>query len=690
MSDATSTSGPAPAYRRTEGLSVMRTPFRGQVRYIISDSARGRHVALTPEGYRLLATLQTPATAGELGARLGMPGERTAALLARLIQAGLVRPEGAAPAPAAPARGPIEGRALFLKRELVELLPMMPLADRTLGRLFTPAALLLWGVLAIAALLGLAAESGSLDPLGWIRQFDAAEALVLYAVFLLLKALHELGHAVALWRMASREGLPLHSIRAGIAAMLFIPFPFTNVSTAWGLGSKWRRALVGVAGMYVESWVAILAVLVWWASDNALVEAAAIQVATVAAVTTLLFNLNPFGRMDGYYVLADLAERPNLMQRAQQAAMAVPLRLFRTRDPATMPPLEPALLAYWLGTLAYRLLVFAGLVWLAHGISPIAAFVMLLVALSLLLVRPILATGRLLLAQAEDKAAMRRRLGLAGGLAVLLLAVLPLPAGIGAAGIVETPGARFIYPARDARVARVAPAGAAGAQLALEAPDLLLEQRQVALRAAEAMSRWRLASEAGDPAAQAAAEAAAGQQEAAAALAEEAAGLQVAEARGWDPLDAQVYLGAFVPGGRRQPLAAVLPPGPRRIQALVPEEAAAGLDAGSTTARVRVAGRPELSFEARLVRIADEASRVLPSEALGKPAGGPIALDPADRTGLKAARPHVAVWLAPIGDAPALRHGQRVEVRIGAPPRPLLWQAGVRALRLLDRDAARS
>jgi putative peptide zinc metalloprotease protein len=668
----------------------MRTPFRGQVRYIISDAARGRHVSLAPEGYRLLTALQTPATVAQLSTRLAMPPEWVSALLSRLVIAGLVRPDGAeTPAPAPPA-GPVEGRALFLKRELVELMPLMPLADRLLGRLFTPAGALLWALLAVAALMLVAADDSRLDPFGWIRQFDAGEAILLYGIFLLLKALHELGHALALWRMAAREGLPLHSIRAGIAAMLFIPFPFTNVSTAWGLGSKWRRALVGMAGMYVESWVAILAILVWALSDNPLVEAGAIQVATVAAVTTLLFNLNPFGRMDGYYVLADLLERPNLMQRAQQAAMAVPMRLFAARPVTKLPPLEPALLLYWLGTLAYRLLVFAGLVWLAHGVSPLASILMLLIAVSLLVVRPLIATARLLLSQAEDRSAMQRRLTVAGAAGFALVALLPFPAGVVAAGIVEVPGARFVFPSRDVRVASVAPAGSSGGQLQLVAPDLALEQRQVALREAEAMSRWRLASETGDVSAQAAAESAAGLQDTAVALADEAAGLEVRDAAGWDPLDSEAYRGAFVPGGRRQPLAVALPTGALRIHAVVPERDAAALRSGTPTARVRVAGRPELAFYAQLLRISAEAGHQIPAEALGKPAGGPIALDVGDGSGMRSAAPLVSVWLEPSEEAPTLRHGQRVEVRIGTPPRPLLWQGVVWALGLLDQDAARA
>ncbi|MFN7399818.1 MAG: hypothetical protein ACK5SX_12365 [Sandaracinobacter sp.] len=349
---------------RRPGLSVVRTVFRGRPRYVVSDIAAGRHLSVSPAAYRLLAGLDGQRALGAVGTGAGLSGREIAQLVPRLQLAGLLAGEG--PASAAPV-GPIEGRALFLKRELVELGPWLPRIDRAMGWLFHPLAAVGWLGLALMALLLFVADDGVGDVSRWIAQFDAARLLALYLIFLALKLLHELGHALALWRMAAAEGLRVHSIRAGIALMLIMPFPFTNVSSAWRLQSKWRRAVVGVAGMYVESWIAIAAVLLWAVVDDPLLKSAAMQVATIAAATTLLFNLNPFGRMDGYYVLADLAESPNLMQRASTAAVSLAARLARVRPAAELPPLEPRLLAYWLGVLAYRLVVFAGLVWLAHA-----------------------------------------------------------------------------------------------------------------------------------------------------------------------------------------------------------------------------------------------------------------------------------------------------------------------------------
>lgn len=674
----------APNFARRPDLAVVRTVFRGTPRYIVSDVPGGRHLALAPRPYALLGRLDGRTPLAAVLGELGIGQAEGDILLRRLLAAGLISAPGLQVDLAPPAQ-PIEGKALFVRKELVELAPFLPMADRVMGWLFRPFAGLLWGALALVALLLFVADDGRSDVMAWVSQFDAGQALVLYVIFVALKMLHELGHAVALWRMAAAEGLPVHSIRAGIAVMLVMPFPFTNVSSAWRLQSKWRRAVVGVAGMYVESWVAILAILFWAMTDDPLLRSAAIQVATVAAVTTLLFNLNPFGRMDGYYVASDLLERPNLMQRASAAAMAFAARRFRVRPPAELPRPEPWLLAYWAGMLGYRLIVFTGLVWLAHKVSPWASLLILLVAISLLVVRPALATGRRLIAMAADPSLIRRRLLLFAGALAAIFLLVPVPAGISAAGVVESRGARFIYPPRDVRVGEVAAAGATeGSALRLESPDLADAQRQAEIRTAEAMARWRRATSLGEEGAQAAAETAAGQQAISAALAQEEAMLQLPAAPGWDPLDAAEYAGSWVAPNPRQPLAVVLPGNAVRLHALVSEAEADRLRDAGGDAAVRVHGRPEQHFRARIERIGSNATLRLPSEALGKPAGGPLTVDPADPGGRRLLIPMVEVWLAPEPGAPALRHGQRVELRLGAPARPLAWQAAVAAIPLFD------
>ena len=675
---------------RAPGLAVVRTVGNGKPRYIVSDLASGRHLALSAAAYALLGKLDGRRFEEAAAAIPGLSRGEAEAVVRRLAAAGLVRTGDAPPPPATP-QGPVEGRYLFVRRELVELAPLLPALDRWFGWLFRPAGVALWTALGVVALWRVAAADHVDDPFAWASQLGAVEAAALFMVFFALKLAHELGHALALRRMAAAEGLPLHSVRAGIAVMLFAPFPFTNVTAAWGLASKWRRAAVGVAGMYVESWIAVIALLIWSATDSPLLQTACLQVATVAGVTTLLFNLNPFGRMDGYYVFSDLIDRPNLMQRGHGAAMAAAARLFRARPPEELPPLDLPMLGYWAGTVAYRVLVFAGMVWLAHRLGGWAALLMLAIAGSLLLLRPAAATARWLLAEAADRHAVRRRLLVFGGSVAALLALVPFPAGIAADGIADSTGALFVFPPGDVRIAAVAPPGARGDRvlLQLDSADLAAKRIELTTRQAQMLERWRGANDRGEADAQVAAEAAAGLGRSLTALDGEAARLTVAPRRGWDPLDAEAYLGSWVAPDRSRPLAVAIEPGRLRVHAVVPQSDADALRHGGGTAQARVAGRPDLRFAARIMRIDGQALDQLPSAALGRPGGGSVAVDPHDAAGRRTVEPMVGVWLAPEGRSPPLRYGQRIEVRFGLPPRPLLWQAAAAATRLLDDRATR-
>src|SRR5262249_37075249 len=123
------------------------------------------------------------------------------------------------------------------------------------------------------------------------------------------KALHELGHGYA----TKSCGGEVHEM--GIMFLVFLPLPYVDASAAAGFRGKWRRASVGAAGMMVEIFVAALALFVWLAVEPGPVRALAFSVMITAGVTTILFNGNPLLRYDGYYILADLLEIPNLAIR---------------------------------------------------------------------------------------------------------------------------------------------------------------------------------------------------------------------------------------------------------------------------------------------------------------------------------------------------------------------------------------
>jgi len=101
--------------------------------------------------------------------------------------------------------------------------------------------------------------------------------------------------------------------------LVLTPCLYCNVSDSWTLANKWHRAAIGAAGIYVELILATLATVVWWHTTPGILNQLALQMMTVCSISTVLFNGNPLLRFDGYYILADVMEVPNLQQKSTQA-----------------------------------------------------------------------------------------------------------------------------------------------------------------------------------------------------------------------------------------------------------------------------------------------------------------------------------------------------------------------------------
>lgn len=137
--------------------------------------------------------------------------------------------------------------------------------------------------------------------------------LYLLLVMGVAKVLHEFGHGLA----CKYYGGECHEM--GFMLLVFTPALYCNVSDSWMLPNKWHRAFIGAAGMYVEMFLASTATFVWWFSEpTTLLNQLALRVVFICSVSTLLFNGNPLLRFDGYYILMDLIEIPNLRQKSTE------------------------------------------------------------------------------------------------------------------------------------------------------------------------------------------------------------------------------------------------------------------------------------------------------------------------------------------------------------------------------------
>jgi putative peptide zinc metalloprotease protein len=139
--------------------------------------------------------------------------------------------------------------------------------------------------------------------------FAPANWLYLTATWIGLKVVHELSHALA----CKRHG---GSVReTGLIFILPAPMAFVDVTSSIRFRSKWQRIQVSAGGMYVELTLAAIAILLWGQIDSPVLKHVLHNIVIMASLSTILFNANPLMRFDGYYILSDLLQIPNLYQR---------------------------------------------------------------------------------------------------------------------------------------------------------------------------------------------------------------------------------------------------------------------------------------------------------------------------------------------------------------------------------------
>ncbi len=140
--------------------------------------------------------------------------------------------------------------------------------------------------------------------------FAAQNWLIIAGVLACTKIIHEFGHGLS----CKHFGGECHEM--GIMLLVLTPCLYCNVSDSWMLPNRWHRAAIGAAGMYVEVVIASIATFIWWFSEPGFLNYLCLNIMFVSSVSTIVFNANPLLRYDGYYILSDILEIPNLRQKA--------------------------------------------------------------------------------------------------------------------------------------------------------------------------------------------------------------------------------------------------------------------------------------------------------------------------------------------------------------------------------------
>jgi putative peptide zinc metalloprotease protein len=309
-------------------VEIHRQRFRNEIWHIVQDQHSGKYHRISPAGNLILSLMDGRRSLQQLWEIVCDRFEddpptqsEIIRLLSQLHNADLIAGETLPDIRELGRRHNKQERATMLSRLRNPLALRFPLLDpdafltATVG-LFRPL-FTVWGFL---AWLCLVVSGITLAVMNWSALTDdvtdkilTAENLFLVAIaYPLVKALHELGHAYA----AKVWGGEVHEI--GLMFLVLIPVPYVDASSSAAFPEKWRRAVVGGAGIMVELALAAIAMIFWVNAEPGLARAFAFNVMLIGGVSTLLFNGNPLLRFDGYFVLADLLEIPNMGQRSSK------------------------------------------------------------------------------------------------------------------------------------------------------------------------------------------------------------------------------------------------------------------------------------------------------------------------------------------------------------------------------------
>lgn len=148
--------------------------------------------------------------------------------------------------------------------------------------------------------------------------FNLKTVFYLWIALGAVKIIHEFGHGLSCKKFKGE----VHEM--GALFLVFSPCLYCNVSDSWMLPNKWHRIIISAAGIYVELIIAAMATFVWWWSEpGGFVNNMSMSIMVVCSVSTVIFNANPLMRFDGYYVLADWLEIPNLREKANRFLLSV-------------------------------------------------------------------------------------------------------------------------------------------------------------------------------------------------------------------------------------------------------------------------------------------------------------------------------------------------------------------------------
>jgi putative peptide zinc metalloprotease protein len=694
--------------RLRDHIQVHRHHYRDERWYILQDDATGSYYRFSPGVYFLIGLMNGKRSVNEIWEQaieqLGdnAPSQdQTLQLLGQLHAADALQGDISPDSLEVFQRHQDKERRQWKQRLLSPLSLRIPLCDpeRFLRRwqhlvrpLFTRTALVVWLLIVISA-LAVAGQHWDAITGNLVDRVLAPQNLVLlWLTYPLVKLLHELGHAFAtrVW------GGEVHEM--GIMFLVLMPIPYVDASAATAFDDKRKRMAVASAGMIVELLLAALALFVWINVESGIVSAVAYNIMLIGSLSTLLFNGNPLLRFDGYYVLADAIETPNLGNRANRhIGYLIQRYLFGVEgieSPATARGEATWFVFYGLAAFAYRMSIMFAILLYVAGKFFVVGIALAIWAAVMQIVLP-LAKHTIYLFR-NPRLRRQRLRAVSTSLALLAFATwlvffMDIPLATRTEGVVWLPEQSRLRTGSDCFITRmlVEPgARVAKGDVVMSCEDPMLSARVDLLRArlrelqaryyAERVKDYVKAEGLREEVKTAESELAQAQ--------EELEQLEIrSQADGWLVVPGAIDL----PGQFRKKgsvVAYVMNGTPPGVRVVVSQNDIALVRQHTEEVEVRLAGQIGDIIAATIEREVPAATNALPSSALGTRGGGRIAVDPMDEEGLKAID-NIFQFELKLADATSIdRFGQRVHVRFDHGSEPLAAQWGRSLHQLLMRE----
>lgn len=332
------------------------------------------------------------------------------------------------------------------------------------------------------------------------RVLSRENLLLLWFVYPIVKAIHEMGHGYAtkIW------GGEVHEM--GVMFLVFIPVPYVDASSSSVFRDKRKRMIVGAAGILVEMTLASLALFVWLTVEPGIVRVIAYNVMIIAGVSTLLFNGNPLLRFDAYYVLADWLEIPNLGQRGN-SYIAYLLKRYLLRLPNVQSPASADGEEWWLASYAIAAFIYRVFITIRIIIFVAGRFFFIGVALALwsafaMVVIPVYKIFHHIFTDMQMKQYLKRVLTTIGLFLIIALGFIswaPMPSFTVTEGVVWVPEESQVYAGADGFITSVIASPGSIVKkgdplISFEFPELVTEVNIQKAKLEEFNSRLRLSS----------------------------------------------------------------------------------------------------------------------------------------------------------------------------------------------------